>query len=86
MLERMGTPADPKDDPSLAAMFTRDLARLEQWLADRPWFRVLNVEHRSVVERPWEEARRVADFLDGGLDLEAMTRSVDPKLYRQRGT
>lgn len=84
MLERMGTPANPKDDPQLAEMFARDLARLDAWLAARPHFRVLNVEHRTVLERPWEEAGRVAEFLDGGLDQEAMTRAVDPQLYRQR--
>jgi hypothetical protein len=84
MLERMGTPAKAEDDARLAEIFTRDLARLDAWLAHRTEFRVLNIEHRAVVERPWEEAARVAEFLDGGLDLEAMTRAVDPALYRQR--
>jgi hypothetical protein len=84
MLERMGTPAKAEDDARLAEIFTRDLARLDAWLAERTEFRVLNIEHRAVVERPWEEAARVAEFLDGGLDLEAMTRAVDPALYRQR--
>ena len=35
MLERRGQPANPADDPKMAAFFTKHLAQVEQWAACR---------------------------------------------------
>jgi hypothetical protein len=85
MLERSGKKGAALGDEQLAAVFAQQLAKVEAWLAAQPHFRVLEVPHRDAVTDPAAVAARVADFLGGGLDVEAMARAVDPALYRQRG-
>ena len=40
--------------------------------------------HAAILARPLEEARRIAGFVGGGLDVQAMAAAVDPALYRNR--
>jgi hypothetical protein len=37
-----------------------------------------------VLADPFQQARRIADFLGMPLDCEAMARQADRRLYRQR--
>lgn len=83
MLDRLGK-ASPLDDAKMAALFRDGLARFEAWVAARPNFRLLDVSYNTMVADPRPLAAEVDRFLDGGLDLEAMARVVDPTLYRNR--
>ncbi len=85
MLDRMGKPS-PLDDARMAALFRDGLARFEAWAADRPNFRLLDVSYNGLVTDPAPILPEVDRFLGGGLDLAAMSRVVDPTLYRNRGT
>jgi hypothetical protein len=85
MLDRLGK-ASPLDDARMAALFRDGLARFDAWVGDRPNFQVLDVSYNAMVSEPAPLAREVDRFLGGGLDLDAMTRVVDPSLYRNRAT
>jgi hypothetical protein len=77
--ERDDVPAE-----KMREVFAKDVARALELLARAPQFEVLEVEYAAVVARPLDEARRIADFVGGGLDPEAMAAAVRPALYRNR--
>jgi hypothetical protein len=80
MLRRRGAPESREG----ATDFASDLRRVEAWLKEEPYITTLDVEYHEVLREPLVVAKRVADFLGGGLDIHAMAGAVDPALYRQR--
>jgi hypothetical protein len=64
--------------------FERHLAYLRQWLKEQPQMTLLELDYRTVIERPRDVALSVAKFLELDLDVEAMASVVDSALYRQR--
>ena len=82
MLEREGKKS--ADPAMLEQVYQTQLSQVEEWLAAQPCFKTLPIEYHDVIAGPREAAERVAEFLGGGLDLEAMSASVDPTLHRQR--
>ncbi|HET8798720.1 MAG TPA: sulfotransferase [Thermoanaerobaculia bacterium] len=84
MLERRGHYPTRASDERLAAMCTRELELLDQWLARRTDLRVLDVHYADVIDDPHAQAVRIAAFLRRNLDVCAMARAVDATLYRQR--
>ena len=83
MMARRGERDDVPPE-KMREVFAKDVARALELLARAPQFEVLEVEYAAVVARPLEEARRIADFVGGGLDAEAMAAAVRPALYRNR--
>jgi len=71
-------------DSKLAEIFGKQLAEVQQWLSRQPSFRVLQVQHREVIEGPLAAAQPIAAFLNGAVDPQRMATAVDPKLHRQR--
>jgi hypothetical protein len=65
-------------------LFENDLWKARYLLTHRPQFETLEVAYAEVVAHPGEQARRIADFLGGSLDVAAMARAVDASLYRNR--
>jgi hypothetical protein len=84
MLVRRGEATDGVSDEKMAALFRKHLERVEAWLDDQPSFEVITVSYNDVLESPVEEAERISRFFGGALDVKAMARVVDRKLYRQR--
>jgi hypothetical protein len=82
MLERQGKVA--ADDAKLGRVFQSQLDQAAEWLSSHPAFSVLSVDHHAVLKTPEPTANKVNDFLGGGLDVAAMTRAIEPKLYRQQ--
>ncbi len=83
MLERLGKPVR-SDDQTMAELFRRHLAKFAVWVKDRPNFRVLDVNYNAMVRDPGPVVAEIIPFLGGGLDADAMIRTVDPSLYRNR--
>ncbi len=83
MLARAGD-LDEFDAERLSGFYAHHLDEVARFLAKRRCFSTLDVEYRGVIDRPDEEARRIARFLRRDLDLTAMTAAVDPRLYRNR--
>ena len=85
MLARRGeTEATPPE--RMRALFEDDLWRASYQLKRRPEFETIELHYSAVLARPIEEAQRLAAFLGGGLDVEAMATAVDPQLYRNRAS
>ena len=84
MLERSGKAGGAIPDEQMAALFTSELTKCEKWLAEQPNFKTLYINHRDMINDGLTQAQKVNDFLDGGMDTDAMAATVDPTLYRNR--
>jgi Sulfotransferase domain len=84
MLRRNGQHGGALGEDRVADVFRRQLEQLEAWLAAQPNFAVLDVPYPEVLRDPSRWAAEIARFLERGLDTEAMARTVDPALHRQR--
>ncbi len=84
MMRRRGEAADKVPDDVMAGVFERHLAEIWEWLSEQSDIETIHVSYNETLQDPEPTAERVAAFLGGGLDVERMTRVVDPRLYRQR--
>jgi hypothetical protein len=83
MLDRRGEDSTA-DDEDLFRMYQGHLEKVVFQLRFRDWFDVLYLDFADVVADPETAARRMNEFLGGGLDVEKMALQVDPNLYRNR--
>jgi hypothetical protein len=84
MLLRRGERGAGLDPAEMAGIFQRQLESVEAWLAAQPSFAVLYLNYRDVVNDPLARAKSIREFLGVDLDTAAMSKVVDPQLYRQR--
>jgi len=84
MLQRRGTQGVGPDDGAMKRHFESHLQKTKAWLAGRGDFQVLYLDYGELLRAPAESVSRLAEFLDAGLDQEAMVRSIDRDLYRNR--
>ncbi len=85
MLDRRNEESHTEDE-DLLKMYQSHLEKVQFQLRFRPYFDALYVNYSDVVAEPVREARRIAEFLGGGLDAERMAGAVDGSLYRNRRT
>jgi hypothetical protein len=85
MLERRGEAAQT-DDGELLAMYEAHLGKVEFQLRFRANFEALYLNYADVVSDPMSQARLIAAFVGGGLDVNKMAAAVDGSLYRNRAT
>lgn len=89
MLKRSARAGAQLPADRLAAIYRQQLSSVDAWLAARPNFAVLRLEHRQVVHQPKEAARAVLEFLGEPADdarVQAMAAAVDPSLHRNRAS
>jgi len=84
MLERRGEPTSRVSDEAMASMFGKHVASVLDRVRRRSGFRVMVLRHAEVLESPQLAARRLDEFLGGGLDVAEMAAAVDASLWRQR--
>ena len=84
MLVRRGEPADKVSDGKMSEAFAKHLETIQEWMARQPNVQVMYVEYNQALEEPARVATEINQFLGNCLDEEAMARTVDPDLYRQR--
>jgi hypothetical protein len=84
MLTRLGRIAAPREQMKRA--LTLHLERLHEWLSLQGNMEVLLVRYNDLVGQPCEQTGRVGEFIGGSLDVEAMVKTVDLSLYRNRKT
>ena len=85
MLERRGEQSGKADDRTLETIFAQHLDGTEHWLATQKHMTVLSVHYHETIANSVETAARVAQCLDLPLAVEAMARTVEPRLHRQKG-
>ena len=84
MLRRRGTFEGGGDTSPIEEAFQRHLIEVNRWLNGKPNVQTLRVHYHRTLREPQATAESVAGFLKVPLDIEAMTREVDPSLYRNR--
>lgn len=84
MLDHRGKDADEMDDERMAALFTKHLQSVEQWLGEQPHMSMLHVHYGELLADPAPQVARINDFLGGELDTAGMVNVIDPELYRNR--
>ncbi len=84
MLRRRGTTGADLTPEQLITAYKGQLARIRQWLDEQANFQVHYTSYNDLMADPSASVAAVNAFLGGGLDVDAMLRNVDPKLYRQR--
>lgn len=83
MLKRRGT-ADMVNHSDMTSAFNDHLRAVRAWLESREDIPVCRVGYRRLIGDPPAGAKEIHDFLGLNLDVEAMTRQVDPSLYRNK--
>lgn len=84
MLVHRGEDPHRVSDEELTALFEKHLVHVTQWLDQQPNIKTLYLHYSDVLADPHPAANQINAFLDGRLDTQAMTISVDPALYRNR--
>jgi hypothetical protein len=82
MLQRLGRPAAPRE--VMKKNYAVHLERLFDWLPRQRNLAVLRVCYNDLIAHPHKHAEQVSAFLCGAANVEAMTKTVDPSLYRNR--
>lgn len=83
MLRRRGS-TDTVPHDVLTGAFQDHLKKVNAWLEGKPHVAVQRLSYHAVLRDPKAASNTVQAFLGIPLDVEAMAREVDPKLYRQR--
>jgi hypothetical protein len=84
MLRRSGKDTSSVTDDQMAALFAAELKKCDKWLTEQSNFKVLYVNYRDMINETRVQVKRVDDFLGGGLNVEAMAKTADSTLYRNR--
>jgi len=82
MLQRLGRPAAPRE--IMKKNFAVHLERLFEWLPRQRNLTVLRVCYNDLIAQSHKHAEQVSAFLSGAANVEAMVKTVDPSLYRNR--
>jgi hypothetical protein len=82
MLVRRSQPltTTPEHRRMLRQEYGRTLAHVKAMLLRRPGTQLLVLEHGEAISDPLSAARKVNEFLGGGLDVAKMAAAVDPAL------
>jgi hypothetical protein len=83
MLARRGETSTTPDE-HMREYFEKDLWKAKYLIQHEPHFETLEIQYREILEQAPEQARRINEFLGGGLDVTEMAKVVDQQLYRNR--
>jgi tetratricopeptide (TPR) repeat protein len=83
MLDRLGESGGNIEPERLGETFRKQV-EFAFGLMNAHGVPVLKVPYGDAIADPADVAARVAEFLGGDLDVDAMAAAVDPKLYRER--
>ncbi len=85
MLERTGkTEENQIPEGKMRQSYQDHLGEIVSWLADKSWIRTITLSYNDILSQPERHFRKVASFLDDIVDPQAMSRVVDPSLYREK--
>ncbi|MSR29130.1 MAG: sulfotransferase family protein [Phycisphaerales bacterium] len=84
MLERSGKAGGALAPQRMMALYEQQLQSVFTWLAARPGFEVLELDHAACLADPRSAAAQINAFLGGTLNESAMVAAVDPSLHRNK--
>ena len=84
MIRRRGTTGAALAPAALMAGLGAHLNQVNAWLKGKANISVHRVMHGDVLSEPLRISESIQQFLECTLDVAAMSRQIDPSLYRQR--
>jgi hypothetical protein len=84
MLGRRGRDSGAMSKDKLIALFQKQLGEFDAWVKKQSNFRIVYVNYNDMLRDAQPAIKVVNEFLGGGLNTDAMTKVVEPSLYRQR--
>ncbi len=85
MLSRMGKKVRDDIYPTqVIEEQKRVIKRVKQWASRHANVEIIYIQHREVLDHPFEQALRINEFLDYKLLPELMVQAVDRSLYREK--
>jgi len=84
MLERLGKEGGSLSVDKLKEVFQAQIGKVDQWVAERPNFRMIHVSYNDLLRDPRPQLERISELMDGRLSVDKMLSCIDPSLYRQR--
>jgi hypothetical protein len=82
MMRNRGTKGAPA--AIVSAAFEKNLLATNAWLDSKSYVKTLRVPYHDVLNDAETTAKKISDFLEMQLNVEAMTQQVDGTLYRNR--
>jgi hypothetical protein len=84
MMRNRGTGKAGADNSVVALAFEKNLRAVNAFLDSKTCVRTLRVSYHDVLRDTEDICQKLAQFVEAGLNVEAMTRQVDASLYRNR--
>lgn len=84
MLERKGKGTADIPPEKFKEMFKKEIDKCLDWLGAQSHFKFVQIDYNEVVKNAKPAIETLNKFLDGTMDVAAMTNVVDQSLYRQR--
>jgi len=84
MLHRDGHTGPQISDEQLRRTYLAQVNNIRRWLSTNSQVQLHTINFRQLLEEPHKSATAIAEFLGGGLHIDAMAAAVDPTLYRSR--
>jgi hypothetical protein len=84
MLLHRGTAQPGADTSAIASAFEKHLREVYAWLESKSYVKSLRIPYHDVLRDAEYVGRKLIQFLEISLNLDAMTRQADISLYRNR--
>jgi hypothetical protein len=84
MLRHRGTAKPATSTSAIATAFESHLKEVDAWLDSKSYLKILRIPYHDVLHDAEDIGRKLGQFLEVRLNVEAMTRQVDATLYRNR--
>lgn len=84
MLVRDGKAKEDGINLRLVNAFRQNLKKVREWAPGQANIEILYIPHAAIIANPRPELEKINAFLGGGLDIDAMEKVVDRKLYREK--
>ena len=84
MMIRRGEDPDEVPDSEMKALLRRYLMSLKQYINPKENMDVLYISYNEIMEDPEEAVEELVEFFEASLDRDAITKAIDPALYRNR--
>lgn len=86
MLERDGLDPGREQRDLIENLFQSEIVAFRNWVGVQQNMKMYVADYANVIADPREQMSQISSFLDGGLDVDAMSAVVNPDLYRNRAT
>lgn len=84
MLRRRGNYKEGANPAIISAAFEKHLREVYAWFEGKAYVKSLRVPYHDVLGEPKSVSKKLGEFLEVSLDVDAMVQQVDASLYRNR--